>query len=202
MKNTSLHFCVRQRNILMLLLVLIISFGFLAGCKKKSQQTTSSSTSSVTDQATTTSISSQTTQPTTTTTKGRSGEVPTPTTKPITGPNNQKEYPGWIESASGNMIVSSPQKDSKITSPVKIGGSARYAFQNKVYARIKDKNGNVIGTGEGDLTLGGIPITGSLYGHFEFQVSFNAPTPTGTVEVFSHNDQGQEQDIVIVAVKF
>ncbi len=195
---------MKKLTLLFLALVCTISITFLSGCgKKTSSSTTSSQQSQETTTAPTSAATSQTQQTSTTTTKkGLSGEIPTPTTKPVIGPNDQVELPGSIASASGNLVVVAPQKNAKISSPVEVKGSAR-VYQNKVYLRIKDKNGGLLAETQVEATMeSGIPITGTMFGHYSAKMDFNPTTDTGSIEVFSRNDQGQEVDFVTVLVKF
>jgi hypothetical protein len=187
-----------------LTLILLVMGGLLiTGCGKKtvsnttitSQGETSATTAASNQSATSVSAS------TTTTKKGLSGEIPTPTTKPVIGPNDQVELPGSIASASGNLVVVAPQKGEKIKSPVEVKGSAR-VYQNKVYLRLKDKNGGLLAETQVEATMESGPITGTMFGHYTANMDFNPTTDSGSIEVFGKNEQGQETDMVTVLVKF
>jgi len=102
--------------------------------------------------------------------------------------------------ASENIRVSSPEKDSLISSPIKITGEAR-VFENTFVVRLKDSSGKAL-IEESKMTQPGEGM--GYFNPFEVELSFSSPkTATGTIEVFQYSPKdGAEIDKVIIPIIF
>jgi len=99
----------------------------------------------------------------------------------------------------GNIIVSAPSPDQKITSPANISGQAR-VFENVVSYRVVDSSGKILASGN---TTAKASKTGD-YSDFSISVTFPTPTTSdGKVEVYQVSAKdGSEIDKVSIPVKF
>lgn len=100
---------------------------------------------------------------------------------------------------SENIIVTSPQSNSEVKSPLIVRGEAR-TFENVVNARIVQQDGRVLVE---DHTMADAPDIGQ-FGPFEFQLTYPEPTQNnGVVEVFQYSAKdGSEIDKVTIPVTF
>jgi len=103
------------------------------------------------------------------------------------------------KSASGNIIITAPQPDDTIGSPVKVAGRAR-VFEAALTVRVLSKDG---------LELGKANIMASQgapeFGDFSVEVSFKKPAGVGKgfVEALSYSAKdGSPINVVRVPVRF
>lgn len=103
------------------------------------------------------------------------------------------------KSASGNVIVTEPQPDSTVSSPVTVKGRAR-VFEAALSARVVSDTGSPLGTAH-FMTSAGAPE----FGTFDATISYRKPTGVtrGFVEVFTYSAKdGSVQDLVRIPVLF
>ncbi|MFH1484869.1 MAG: Gmad2 immunoglobulin-like domain-containing protein [Chloroflexota bacterium] len=115
---------------------------------------------------------------------------PSPTPKPASAPKA-------ASTPSTNITVTAPVSGAKISSPVRIRGTAR-VFEGHLELEVKDASGKVIGKGTTLVTVGA-----PEWGSFEAAVTFEAPKSEqqGTVEVFTRSARdGSLQDLAAVRV--
>jgi len=97
------------------------------------------------------------------------------------------------------IVVTKPVANQLVTSPVQITGTA-IAFENTIAARIKDSNGQVLGT----VTITtNAPDVGQP-GNYSASLTFSAPTTdTGSIEVYeSDAATGADKNTVTIQVRF
>jgi hypothetical protein len=104
-----------------------------------------------------------------------------------------------IVSQSGNIKVTSPTSNQKITSPVTITGEAR-VFENSFSYRVVDANKKILIEGH---AMADAPDMGK-FGPFEVKLDFPTPsTDTGEIVVFAYSAKdGSEIDKVGVPIIF
>ena len=103
------------------------------------------------------------------------------------------------KSASGNIIVTAPQPDAEISSPVTLKGRAR-VFEAAMNARVVSEDGKELGKAD-FMASEGAPE----FGEFEAKISFAKPpgVDKGFVEVFDHSAKDDSViDLVRIPVKF
>ena len=102
-------------------------------------------------------------------------------------------------SESGLMIVTRPEIDDALTSPVLVTGIAN-AFESTVNIRLKDGKDKVL---KERSTTTNAPDMGK-FGDFSLKVDFNPPsTKKGKIEVFEYSARdGSEVNKVIIPVNF
>lgn len=100
---------------------------------------------------------------------------------------------------SENIIVTSPQSGTAISSPVVIRGEAR-TFENSVSVRLTEQGGRVLIE---DFTTANSPDIGQ-FGPFEISLSYPKPSQqSGMIEVFQYSARdGSETDKVTIPVTF
>ncbi len=98
-----------------------------------------------------------------------------------------------------NIVVTAPEPNSTITSPVTITGSAR-VFENTVNVAFRDTEGT---TKIQEIAIARAPDIGQ-FGDFAITIHYNfSATKEGTIEVFSLSAKdGSEIDTVVIPVKF
>ncbi len=100
--------------------------------------------------------------------------------------------------AEKSIKVTSPIADEQLSSPFKVEGQA-IVYQDKVYIRIKNTNGNVL-IEENTLAK---HQSGTEWGDFSISINYEFNlTKEGFVEVYSLDQDGQEQNLVSIPVKF
>lgn len=100
--------------------------------------------------------------------------------QPATGSDELKVY-------NVGIYVNTPTFNQKITSPLKVSGKANVTSQ-KVVARVKDSDGNVLGQAEAAACVGLDACP------FEMTISFSKPsTVYGTLEIYSPSTVNSEQ---------
>lgn len=104
-----------------------------------------------------------------------------------------------LVSASGNMKVTSPDKDELINNPVLIKGEAR-VFESQFNWRVRDADGTILAAGP---AYANAPDVGQ-FGPFEIKANYAKPkSQTGIVEVFDYSAKdGSEIDLVRIPVRF
>jgi len=97
------------------------------------------------------------------------------------------------------IVVTKPVANQLVTSPVQITGTA-IAFENTIAARIKDSNGQVLGT----VTITTNAPDVGLPGNYSASLTFSAPTTdTGSIEVYeSSAATGADKNTVTIQVRF
>jgi len=114
---------------------------------------------------------------------------PSPSAQPNTGAGAEVKNIG--------ISISQPKGSDKLTSPVKVIGSAN-VFEGHVVVRVKAANGKVLGQGTATacMDLDACPFTTT--------VSFEkATTTTGSVEAFSPSPKdGSEQYLQTILIRF
>lgn len=102
-------------------------------------------------------------------------------------------------SVSGNVIVTEPKPNDRVSSPVTLRGRAR-VFEAAVSSRVVSESGAELGTSH-FMTSAGAPE----FGDFRAEMSFIRPSGVsrGFVEVFTYSAKdGSVQDLVRIPVRF
>lgn len=102
-------------------------------------------------------------------------------------------------SASGNVIVTEPQPNDTVFSPVRLSGRAR-VFEAALSSRVVAEDGRELGTDHFMASEGG-----PAFGVFDHAMSFARPSGVtrGYVEVFTYSAKdGSVQDLVRIPVRF
>ena len=146
----------------------------------------------------------------TTKTNEESGATPTSTASAVTSPSIQKTATrtgGASPVASTQptateekpIVVTAPAANQLVSSPVLLTGSA-IAFENTIYARIKDSNGQILGT----VTITTEASDVGLPGKYSASLTFSTPTTdTGAIEVYETDAAtGKDKSIVTIQVRF
>ncbi|HEB12561.1 MAG TPA: hypothetical protein ENI11_02675 [Actinobacteria bacterium] len=101
-------------------------------------------------------------------------------------------------SESGLIIVTKPQIDDLITSPVRVAGKAK-AFESTVNIRVKDDQGGIL---KETSVITNAPDVGE-FGDYSTKVDFESSTKKGEIEVFEYSARdGSEVNKVIIPVNF
>ena len=118
------------------------------------------------------------------------------TSKPaLTDGGDQNTNPTAIRSE--NIVVTSPQSGSMVSSPIVVRGEAR-TFENTVNVRLSRQDGTVLTE---EYTTAQSPDIGQ-FGPFQIELSYALPSQTaGIIEVFQYSARdGSETDKVTIPV--
>lgn len=98
---------------------------------------------------------------------------------------------------SGEIVLTSPQKDQELKTPFLVAGTADLPG-NRAYVRVKNSAGKSV-----IEAWTAIQKTKDNIGKFAVSINFNfRGTEAGTVEVFGKDDKGAEIGLQSVPVKF